>query len=108
MPEIVERICALLNAGHRMQFEGYLANYGDTGYRRNEAALYRRDSELLLTNQFNSELFDLRTVDYFTGEPAQFSGNSPPVNSIDYKYTLNLTGATHVVNSDTILLRLIQ
>ena len=108
LPEIVDRICALLSAGHRAQFEGYLANYGDIGYRRNEAALYNRDSELLLTNQFNSELFDLRTVDYFTGEPEQFSGNNPPTNSSNYKYTLDLTGVSQVVNTDTILLHLIQ
>ena len=107
LPEIVERICGLLSPGHRGQFEGYLANYGDIGYRRSEAALYSRDSELLLTNQFNSELYDLRTVDYFTGEPAQFSGN-PPTNSTNYKYTLDLTGVSEVVNTDTILLRLIQ
>ena len=97
----------MLGGGHRATFEGYIANYSGVGYRRSEAALYNRDSELLLTTQFDSELFDLRTVDYFTGEAAQFAG-PPPVHSSGYEYSLDLTTVTPVANMDGILLTLIQ
>lgn len=106
LPHVVNRILARLSQAHSTVFRNYLSQWGSCGYRTEQENYYT--NELFITSNFDNALFDLQTVDYFTGSPASFSTGIPPIHSSHYQYQLDLSTVAEVIPRETILLSLIQ